>query len=371
MKIAVYSIALNEEKHVERWYESAKDADLVLLADTGSTDKTVSLAESVGVKVFKITVDPWRFDVARNASLALIPNDIDLCIQLDLDEVLPSGWRDVVEQAWHEGNVWPIYKHVTERNADGTARTFQNYFKIHPRKGFIWKYPIHEVVAPESPTNIERKVINLEVDHLQDTSKSRTSYLDLLEKAVEESPNDWRMNLYLSREYFYKKNWVKVISSAYKSLEIQGGWDIERASTLMWASEAAQNLEFFPLMEEFARRATEEAPHFLEAWHWRAHVSHLRQKWEDCHSYASKIFELKRQEHYLVKPDVWEWWTHDLLALSSYKLGNFELAATYGEIALTNAPQISRLQTNQRFYLDAIEITNRLESIAEKSSDLN
>ena len=67
MRIAVYSIALNEEKHVERWYKSAQDADLVLLADTGSTDQTAALAESLGISVFNITIDPWRFDNARNA----------------------------------------------------------------------------------------------------------------------------------------------------------------------------------------------------------------------------------------------------------------------------------------------------------------
>ncbi len=48
MRIAVYTIALNEEKHVKRWYESAKDADYLLIADTGSTDKTVEIAESLG-----------------------------------------------------------------------------------------------------------------------------------------------------------------------------------------------------------------------------------------------------------------------------------------------------------------------------------
>ena len=39
MKVAVYTIALNEEQFVERWYNSVKDeADYLLIADTGSTD---------------------------------------------------------------------------------------------------------------------------------------------------------------------------------------------------------------------------------------------------------------------------------------------------------------------------------------------
>ncbi len=43
MKIAVYAIALNEEKHVMQWLEATKDADVRLVADTGSTDQTVRL----------------------------------------------------------------------------------------------------------------------------------------------------------------------------------------------------------------------------------------------------------------------------------------------------------------------------------------
>lgn len=51
MKIAVYAIAKNEEQFVERWYESAKQADGLFILDTGSTDKTVAVAESLGVVV--------------------------------------------------------------------------------------------------------------------------------------------------------------------------------------------------------------------------------------------------------------------------------------------------------------------------------
>ena len=51
MKIAVYTIALNEEQFVEKWYNSAKEADYLLIADTGPSDRTVELAESFGINV--------------------------------------------------------------------------------------------------------------------------------------------------------------------------------------------------------------------------------------------------------------------------------------------------------------------------------
>ena len=88
MKIAVYTIALNEEQFVERWYEANKDADCLVIADTGSTDNTVELARSLGILVHEIRVKPWRFDDARNTALALVPADVDVCVSVDMDEVL-------------------------------------------------------------------------------------------------------------------------------------------------------------------------------------------------------------------------------------------------------------------------------------------
>jgi glycosyltransferase involved in cell wall biosynthesis len=93
MKVAVYTIALNEEQFVEPWYESAKEADYLLIADTGSTDNTVAWARERGINVITVLIKPWRFDMARNASLAALPADIDYCIALDMDEVLLPGWR--------------------------------------------------------------------------------------------------------------------------------------------------------------------------------------------------------------------------------------------------------------------------------------
>ena len=94
MKICVYAISKNEEKFARRWYESMKEADEVYVLDTGSTDNTVSILEELGSHVKVEVVTPWRFDVARNKSLELVPEDCDICVCTDLDEVLVPGWRE-------------------------------------------------------------------------------------------------------------------------------------------------------------------------------------------------------------------------------------------------------------------------------------
>ena len=110
LKIAVYAISKNEEQFINRFCDSAKDADLILIADTGSTDKTVDLAIQNGAKVYDICIKPWRFDKARDTALALIPGDFDVCISLDLDEILEPGWREEIERVWQENTTRLRYK---------------------------------------------------------------------------------------------------------------------------------------------------------------------------------------------------------------------------------------------------------------------
>ncbi len=101
-KICIYAIARNEEPFVDRFCDAAAEADYIAVLDTGSTDRTVEKLSDRGVIVRQTTVEPWRFDVARNLSMLLIPHDTDLCVCVDLDEVLLPGWRAALEKAWTE-----------------------------------------------------------------------------------------------------------------------------------------------------------------------------------------------------------------------------------------------------------------------------
>src|SRR5437763_7958296 len=128
MKICVYAISKNEVRFVERFCNSAQQADLILIADTGSSDATRERAQSCGAVVHQISIKPWRFDVARNATLALVPSDIDVCISLDLDEVLMPGWRDEIERLGNSETTRLRYRY--QYDEDGID---SNHEKIHAR----------------------------------------------------------------------------------------------------------------------------------------------------------------------------------------------------------------------------------------------
>ena len=57
-KVCVYAISKNEEKFVDRFMDSVKDADKVFVLDTGSTDRTVEKLKKRGAIVETRIISP-------------------------------------------------------------------------------------------------------------------------------------------------------------------------------------------------------------------------------------------------------------------------------------------------------------------------
>lgn len=146
MKIYVYAISKNESKFVERFLKSVSEADRVYVLDTGSTDDTVEKLRAGGAVVIEQTIDPWRFDDARNAALKLLPPDADVAVSVDLDEVFESGWRKEVEKAFSAGANRLTYKYVWSHDKSGGDGVVLKYDKIHSPADYYWVNPVHEVL---------------------------------------------------------------------------------------------------------------------------------------------------------------------------------------------------------------------------------
>ncbi|MEM9163825.1 MAG: tetratricopeptide repeat protein [Cyanobacteria bacterium P01_F01_bin.4] len=96
MSLSVCMIVKNEAANLPACLNSVRDlANEIWVLDTGSTDDTVSVAESLGAKVetFEWTHD---FAAARNASLAVATGDWILV--LDADETLTAAGRDCLQK---------------------------------------------------------------------------------------------------------------------------------------------------------------------------------------------------------------------------------------------------------------------------------
>jgi tetratricopeptide (TPR) repeat protein len=347
MKIAVYAIAKNEEAFVERFCESAKEADLVLIADTGSTDNTVQKAREHGAEVHTISVKPWRFDKARDAALALVPADIDVCVSLDLDEVLEPGWRQEVEKLWTEGVTRVGYMYQWSKE-----NAFY-YDKIHARHGYFWKHACHEYVYPD-PRTVEKlattgKVL---VTHYPDPTKSRSNYLELLRAATQENKYCQRMAFYFARELMYTQKWEEGILAAQAYLSNpEATWDHERACIMRMMATAHQALERPNMAAMWARRACAEVPNCRDPWMTLARIYYAQKDWQGCYTAAMRCLGISTDVHVHTRdPAAWGPEPHDLAALAAYYTGRPDEAIEHGKKALELDPGNPRLIDNLAWY---------------------
>lgn len=342
MKICVYAISKNEEMFVERFCQSAADADLILIADTGSTDKTVSLAYQYGAQVEEICITPWRFDDARNAALALIPRDVDICVSLDLDEELQPGWREEIERVWTE--------HTTRLRYGfdwGAGIVFQ-YEKIHARHGYRWVHPCHEYPVPYLINEVYAQTDMLMVIHKPDPTKSRGQYLPLLEMSVKEDPHDPRNAFYYARELSFHGQWWRSIEECNRYLALPGAnWPNERCYAYRVISRCYQELGIWDEALKAARMGVIEAPNTREPWCEIAKITYRTGNWAECYGACLSALAITNRELvYTVDPEVWGAMPHDYASIAAFHLGLKDQAIEQCQIALSFAPDDVRIKGN-------------------------
>jgi glycosyltransferase involved in cell wall biosynthesis len=345
MKIAVVSIALNEEQFIARWAKSAALADYIILGDTGSTDNTVKVAKKNGAIVHKISVKPWRFDDARNALLALVPDDVDYVINLDVDEVLIEGWRDHLEKATATR---PRYTYTWSWADEEETRPGLQYNgdKIAKRHGYRWKHPVHEVMVTDRLEETQ-EFIGLEIHHHPDHSKSRGSYFPLLKLSTEEDPWDDRNAYYYARELFFNNLYQDAKAEFKRHLSLpRAVWPPERAASMRYLAKCEPENA-----REWLEKAIEQAPGRREAIVELAQYFYNREDYQNCYWRALDAIAIAEKPlDYLCEEFAWNERPYDLAAISAYKLGFKEEAIKYGEQAVKLNPTDERLALNLVYY---------------------
>lgn len=352
-RVAVYAICKNESAFVSRWVKSMSEADGIYVLDTGSTDDTVEKLKGLGVTVQQEEIKPWRFDCARNRSLQLVPNNVDLCVCTDLDEVFHPGWRKAMEEVWSDQVQTLRYRYTWSFRPDGTEGCVFWMSKAHARHGFHWINPVHEVLEySEKGQCIEKEAIGVQLDHHPDNSKSRAQYLPLLELAVKEDPDNDRNMHYLGREYMFNKMWDKCRNTLIYHLSMPSAtWADERCASMRFISRACRELELKEESEQWILRAIGEAPWLREPWLEASEIAYHKKDWIASLYYARKTLSIaNRSQSYINEADSWGAKPWDLAALSAYNIGLYDLALEYGTQASMLEPKNERLISNLTFY---------------------
>lgn len=360
-KVCVYAIAKNEEKYVDKWINSMKEADeIYVMLDATSTDNTKNLLLKHGVHVKEKLIQPWRFDKARNESLKLVPKDADICVCTDLDEIFTPGWRKELEEKWQPDTNQAVYKFWHNAGSPESTPNIFKYSKIHDRKHFVWKWIVHEYIVPKKEMTVNQvELENTTLLHYPDLTKPR-SYKNLLEQAVKLDKKDTRYLGLLAEEYINAKEYTK-------ALEILDKYQKNKAAML--------NMSDFCLVYKFLIRIAKETEDYSK---YKSLCYYAISKCDYC-----KIFYGELGSYYIlnennpelgiaylkkclsIKEDVivareTEWndiaKIYNILSIAYFNQKDYANAILYIDLAITNAPSEQTYINNKELYINAIDL---------------
>ncbi len=347
-KICVYAICKNEEQFVDRWMDAVGEADMVVVTDTGSTDGTIEKLRARGAVVYEEKISPWRFDVARNLAMDHIPEDVDICVSNDMDEVFEKGWRDKLEAAWKPEHTRARYLFTCTFNPDGTPNKQFAMEKIHRRHEFRWVHPVHEVLEYSGSDPDKVVWVNTVLNHYPDNTKSRGQYLPLLELSAEENPQDDRTAFWLGREYVYHQQYDKAIQTLERHLKLPAAtWREERCASMRFISRSFEGKGDKQQAMNWLFRAIAECPTVREPYLDAARLGYRQRDWSLTFLMVEKALAITQKTgSYLLEELCWSYQPYDLGAIACYWLGLYEKAARYATTACEYSPADPRLKNN-------------------------
>lgn len=267
---SVCIIAKNEEKNIQKCMEALLPlGEEIIVADTGSADRTKEIAGKYTDKVFDFT---WvhDFSAARNFTLEKASNNWVLI--LDCDEYLQSFDKDSIHDFMRTSprQVGSILHHNLVGSEETETSTYTDYLpRFFDKQFFHFEGSIHEQICAKDGTPYESLPVSIEVFHdgYYGTPAQRMNKLQrnqsMLETALASEPDNVYLTFQLGRTYqsmhdyenalfYYSKALQAPIN--YRSdtaLELVSGW-INCLNELRRSQEALTILDHYEELSEYA-----------------------------------------------------------------------------------------------------------------------
>ena len=194
---------------------------------------------------------------------------------------------------------------------------------------------------------------NLTLNHYPDPTKSRSSYLPLLELSIKEDPENDRNMHYLGREYMYYGYWKKSIKTLKKHLELEKAtWKDERSASMRYISRCYKNIGKYEEAKFWLKKAIKETQYLREPYVERALLAYSEENYLDVETYCLEALKIKHHEKtYINEPFCWDETIYDLLSISNFYQRKYNYAIYFINLALEISPHNERLLKNKELFI--------------------
>lgn len=296
--ISLCMMVKNEEENLPRALNSVKDwVDEIIVVDTGSSDRTVEIAQSYGAKIYH---HPWENDFAKHRNQSISYATGEWLLILDADEELDQETAPQLRELTKappgvNGLLFELYNDVT---AGGQT------FVLHPRmfrnnNGFHYQGKVHN--KPTVVGQIARTYVrlihygyNMDPATMQAKHKRR---VDMIQKWVDEEPDNYLAHSYLAHTLLSqdesRARAVEVAQTALKLLRQTPGEE-NRYPHVYYP--IINGLTLLGRDEELIKEATEcleVAPYYPDPLYFMVWVDYKHQRWEDVCRKSANFLELQ------------------------------------------------------------------------------
>lgn len=307
--LSLSMIVKDEEKHLATCLASVAElVDEIIIVDTGSTDKTISIAESFGATVFHF---PWINDFAAARNFGLKHCNSQWILYLDADETIAESQKNTIRPFLQTqddsvgGVVCTIISKHRHIGSTGTETHKGGYPRIFKNLGFPtiqFSGRVHEQITPAIFRAGKTLVHStIEINHFgYDQSnevmqqKIKRNYTLLLQHVREEPENAYAW-FQLGQTLAQMNLWKEAEETLRFSLSIGTLSSSVAASANAAMSQICGNSKRFEEALQFANASLRYAPNQLYAKHLKAYSLLHLQRLDESEALFEEILSLLQQ----------------------------------------------------------------------------
>ena len=353
-RISLCMIVKDEEKFLPQCLDSVKDhVDEIIVVDTGSTDRTVDIAEGYGAKVYH---HPWEnhFSKHRNQSISYATGDWILIMDADeeLDAETIHLLREVIDEAPTSVISFNVRSYLQNGNyySEGNSpRLFKNGLGFHYR-GYVHNQLILRDKITPSSIVLWHHGYNLSPDQLK--AKQQRS-LKLLRRQIKESPDSLLTRHHLAMTLLSRKENEEAYHEARLTLDMarkRGVTDPHFSWTYFIAATALLKLERFDEADSICLEALETFDWNVDIYHGLTQIKFVKKEYEKVIEYGSKFLLLRtdlprtisRFPLFQFETVHRDWVVYRAMGYAHLYLDNYDKGVELFEKALNRVPECDR-----------------------------
>jgi glycosyltransferase involved in cell wall biosynthesis len=392
-KFSVVLIAKNEALTLPRMLGSLKEfqergGDIHVL-DTGSTDNTIEVAESLGCRVeavgdkFRIQIDKkladkinkkfvvkgeapvvnageslFDFSSARNYIANFAKND--MIATPDCDEIFTKFNIDKLDEVITNGVEQLEYEFVFSHDGLGNPVIKFRHCKFYNRKKLKWIGVIHEVLQGDAKRlYLGEDIIKLE--HYQNEKTNRSGYLKGLAIDCYNNPNNDRNSHYFAREMMYQGRNKSAINEFERHISMSG-WPTEAAQSMLYIGDCFKTLgDSDEALKWYAKSIDKELRR--EPLMRLAEYYYFKKMYPQTIAYCEAALTITQLPFYSNYQPYYEHVPHELLYIAYWWTGNKEKSKEHWLKALNYCPTNPKYIADGNFYKSVISEKNKISVV--------